>query len=127
MEKYNAVKEPDGTTNFNLREELKAPKALVAYRYNFVEMLAQYENMWDGHLESMKTVQHRIELEKSKNRPIHLARYRYRPKATEPDKRQIERMVAMDVIEPAQTEPGSLIVMGQQTDGTIRFCVGYGN
>lgn len=53
-------------------------------------MLAQFEAMWDGQHWSIKGVQHRIQLEKSEDRPLHSALYRSRPKPREFNKQKTD-------------------------------------
>lgn len=55
--------------------------------------------------------------------PINSALYQAGPKAVQFEKQEIGRMIAMDVIEPDQTELASLIVFVSKKDGTLRFCV----
>lgn len=40
------------------------------YRNKFIHMPTQFEGMQDGHLGSMKSVQHRIQLDKTDSQPL---------------------------------------------------------
>lgn len=76
VDRQNAVKEWDGNVNLNWRDEFQVANDYVSYRNKFVEMLTQFQNMCDGPLGSIKAVELRIELGKSKDRPIHSAAFR---------------------------------------------------
>lgn len=66
------------------------------------EMLQEFTNMWDGHLGTIKTVKHHIDLDPPEAKPIHSAPYRAGPAARQLKKSEIDKMLQMGVIEPAQ-------------------------
>lgn len=74
------------------------------YEEDFVNMVSEFDAVWDGHLGWSSIAILRIELTSDDNRPIHAAPYRAGPKPQEFERSEIERMLAMTVIEPAQTE-----------------------
>lgn len=88
-------------------------------------MLEQSENMWDGHLCSIKVMQHQVKLGKKDNRPIHSLLYCPGPKAREMENQEKYRMLAMDGIEPAQTGCASPIVFVPKNNGTFCICFNY--
>lgn len=75
----------------------------------FTRMLEKFESLWDGHLESIRAVQEGIELHKTDSQSIDSAPYRAGPKAREL-KKEIDQMLSVEVIEPAQTKYESPIV-----------------
>lgn len=81
--------------------------------------------MWDVQFWSTKAVQYRIELEQSKYRPIYSALYRADPKAREFEKQEMERILHMNVIKPAQTEWATPIMYLPRNDGPLRFWITY--
>lgn len=87
-------------------------------------MPKQFENMSDDYLGPIKTVQLRIELDKTDSRPICSAPCQGR-KPREFEKKEINEMLAIDVIDPAQTEWASSIVFVPNKDGALCFCVDY--
>lgn len=91
--------------------------------YKFTRMLEQFGSKWDGHLESIEAVQHRIKLDKTDRRPIHPAPYYAWPKAREFENQESNWMLAMDVIRPRQAELTSRIVFVPEKDGTFRHFV----
>lgn len=88
-------------------------------------MLEQFQSMWDGRLGTIKAAKHRIELTPPNARPIHSVPYRAGPVARTFEKTEIDRLLRMDVIEPAQTEWASPIVFAPKKDGSLRFSVEY--
>lgn len=80
--------------------------------------------MWNGHFGSIKTVQHRFELNEKDNRPIFPAPYHASWKVREFEKQEIIRILAMDSIEPVQAEQASPIVFVLK-NRTHYFCVEY--
>lgn len=89
-------------------------------------MLLKFKPMWDGHLGRVNMDRHQIELNSAKEPPIHLAPYRASPRAQEFEKHEINKKLAMDVIDKDQTEPAALIVFTAKKDGPLRICVDYG-
>lgn len=81
--------------------------------------------MWDGHLGRKSTAKHRVELVDPNTPPVPSAPYRAGPKARELEKTEINKVLAENIIEPAQTEWASPIVFAPKEDGTVRFCVDY--
>lgn len=104
VDQHNAVKFSDCNENLNWQLELQVPNEYVAYRHKFVPILSQFARMWDGHLQSIETAEHRVNLEKSKDRGIHSPPYRAGPKVTELEKLEIKGMLVVDNIEPAKTQ-----------------------
>lgn len=74
MNRNYAVKDSDGNLNLDWKDEFKVLYEFVAHHHKFVEILAKFKNMWEGHLGSIRVVQHRIELGEFKDRPIKSAR-----------------------------------------------------
>lgn len=60
--------------------------------------------MWDEYSIRIKATKHRIKLNSAGKRQIHVALFRAGPRARELENRLITKMLAMDVIETAQTE-----------------------
>lgn len=73
VDRHKAVKVSDRNANLNLQDESHVTIKYAAYRHKVVEMLGQFQNMWDIHLGSIKAVQKRTELKKSKDCPRHSA------------------------------------------------------
>ena len=75
-----------------------------------IQMLEPFAHMWDGHLGHIHAATHRIELVADDTLPVHCAPYRAGPNAREFERQEMQKMVDMGVIEPAQTEWASPIV-----------------
>lgn len=88
-------------------------------------MLTQIESMCNGHLDLIKAVKRRIELDTTGSRPIHSVSYRAGPKARESDKKEIDRMLGMEVIEPDQTEWALPVLLIRKKEDTLGFSVDY--
>lgn len=96
-----------------------------AFRGKITAILQQFESMWDGRFGSIKVVPQQIELDKTDNRPSHSSSYRAVPKPREFEKQDVDRMLAMDVVQPVQTEWASTMVLVSKKDGALRFSVYY--
>ena len=94
------------------------------YRFRIREMLRKYESMWDGSFEEISTVNHRIELHPG-TRPIAQHAYRAGAKVREAEQAEVHRMLEADIVEPAQSEWASPVVLFPKPDGSLRFCVDY--
>lgn len=70
---------------------------------------------------------HRIGLIKPDTVPIHSAPYRAGPKTSKFEKAEIDRMIAENVIDTAQTKWAAPIVVVLKKDETLRFCFDYQN
>ena len=78
--------------------------------------------MWSGRLGKIQTVDHHIP---TTGTPISSQPYRAGPQAREQIDTEIQRMLKMDVIEPATSPWSSPIVLIPKPDGSIRFCIDY--
>ena len=87
-------------------------------------MLRKYARMWDGSLGEISTTEHRIDLT-PEAKPVRSASYRAGPKAHKAESEEVERMLRAGVIEPAQSEWASPVVLVPKPDGTLRVCVDY--
>lgn len=70
-------------------------------------------------------VKHWLELVKTDNRPNHFVPYRPAHKVRLFEKKEVNQMAAMDVIEMAQTEWASLILFIPEKTKIPHFCEDY--
>ena len=103
-------------------EELDLSHVPEWLRERFRRMLKKYSKMWDGTLGEINTTVHRIELV-PETRPIAQAPYRAGPKAREIEAAEVQKMLEAGVIEPAQSEWASPVLLVPKPDGSMRFCV----
>ena len=96
----------------------------LRYQKRIRDMLRQYAHMWDGSLGEISTIEHRIDLTPDA-KPVRSALYRAGPKARKAESEEVERMLRAGVIELAQSEWASPVVLVPKPDGTLRFCVDY--
>jgi hypothetical protein len=80
--------------------------------------------MWDGHLGHVHYTSHRIDLVPGAKR-IHAQPYRAGPRAREAESAEVQRMLKARVIEPANSDWASPVVLVPKPDGSMRFCVDY--
>ncbi|CAN8071938.1 unnamed protein product, partial [Agarophyton chilense] len=81
--------------------------------------------MWSGHLGRIKATQHRIELLPD-SKPVYQQQYRAGPKAREKELKEVERMLREGVIEPANSDWASPVVLVEKKENNrMRFCVDY--
>lgn len=86
-----------------------------------LSMLSKLQHMRGGHFNRVREAKHRIKSTSANERPTHSAPYCAGPSAPEFEKHEIGKMLAMDVIEPDQTECAAPIVFAPKKDGTLRF------
>ena len=91
-----------------------------ATKHKVLQMLSKHSSMWQGHLGEMKVRPHRIAL-KPGAKPVHAHPYRAGPEARRIEESEITRMLDAKVIEPAQSEWASPVVMIPKSDGKIPF------
>ncbi|CAN8075928.1 unnamed protein product [Agarophyton chilense] len=94
-------------------------------RGRIIDLLEVFETMWSGHLGQIKATQHRIELLPD-SKPIYQQPYHAGPKAREVELKAVEQMLQEGVIEPANSDWASPVVLVQMKgDNRMRFCVDY--
>lgn len=60
--------------------------------------------MWNGHRDSIKTVQHQNDLNKTSDWPVHSGLFQTGSKAREREKQETDWMITIEAADPAQTE-----------------------
>lgn len=101
VDKHNPVRDLEGSENLNWCKKFQLSVEYFACLQKFVEMLVRFENMWDGPLKLLKERQHRIQLKKSKDRPIYSDQYSAASRQRKFEIRKIKIMLSMHGIEPA--------------------------
>lgn len=96
-----------------------------AYSDKCINRLIQLKRLWDWHFDSIMAVQQRIKLGKTDNRAIYSASCHAWPKETEVERQKINRMLAIDAIQPAQKYWASSISFAPKKDGTFHYCVDH--
>lgn len=124
-ELHNAANELDRTFNLNQRDELRVPSGFFAHPHKILEMLAQLWIMWDGHPVSINAVENQIELEKSKDCPIHSALTMHVLREENSREKKSKGFLQMDGLETAQTGWMSPIMFVPKKDFTFDFSVDY--
>jgi hypothetical protein len=88
-----------------------------------LEVLAAHKSMWTGGIVGeIAGVEHRIT---TSGGPIRQHPYRSGPRMREAEQKEVDRMLAMNVIEPSASEWASPVVLVPKPDGSLRFCVDY--
>lgn len=80
-------------------------------------MLPKFEPILDKHLGQIQVVRHEVDLIRSEKRQSHSVPYRAALLAREIESYDIDKMFAMNVIEPIQTESPSPTVFLQKISG----------
>lgn len=78
-----------------------------------------------GLLEHITASKHRIKLSNQGVRQIHCELYRPGPRTRAIGKAQLDRLLNLDVVEPAQKECAAPIDSVPKKDGTLQFSVDY--
>ena len=119
-QKSQAEDDSDWRSKINL-DHLE-DKTLVPH---IMAMLSKHSPMWQkGRLGKIDATEHRIELLPG-TKPIRQAPYRQGPYKRKETEKAIKEMLAAGVIEPANCEWASPVVLAPKPDGTQRFCVDY--
>ena len=80
--------------------------------------------MWSGDLGKIRATEHKIDL-KPDTRSLHQHPYRVGTESLKVLEDHINLQLAADVIEPAQSEWASPVLLAPKKDGTLRFCVDF--
>lgn len=121
----DALQEDSQQLTHNWPDEVDLSNNYGQYCQQFIDMLSEFEHMWDRHLGRINAAKHRIELNDRNTAPVHSTPYRAGPKTRGFERVKIDKMLVGNIIEPAQTEWASPIVFAPKEDGTLRFCVDY--
>ena len=105
-------------------EEVNLDHLTKDYADKVRSMLNEHKTMWHGTLGKIKAPPHRIQL-KEGTKPHHAHPYRAGPKARAVEEEHVLKMRDQGVIEPAQAEWASPVVIVPKPDGSLRFCVDY--
>lgn len=108
-----------------LKQDWRDEIYLPAQHKAMINMLGQFEQMWDSQLGLTRAAKHRIELTFPDSHLIHSAPYWAGPKGRSFEKDEIDKMVALKVIESAQTKWPSPIMSSTKKDGSLWFCTDY--
>lgn len=79
-------------------------------------------SMSNRHLGHISTAIHTVEFGPPGNKPIESVSYLLRTRTRDFEKNEIENMLLMSVIEPAQTNLALPVVVTFRTDGELLFC-----
>lgn len=104
---------------------MSVPDKYASNRDEFGNMLGPFTSMWEGHIEGVSTVKHRVDVETSSMCAVHSVLYRAAPKARDLKKSETNNVSAMNVIAPVWTEWASPVLFVSRRDETLRFCVYY--
>ena len=96
----------------------------VAYKEKLTTMLEKHQQMWDGHLGSIKATRHYIELTEDA-RPARSHPYRAGPTQRELEKKEVEKMLKKGVIELSTSEWAAHVVFAPKKDGSLMLCIDY--
>ena len=121
-ENVSTVRSVADSADESWKEKLDLSSMPEPLRPQVLSMLEKHSGMWNGNLGSIDGVKHRIE---TSGAPVHGQPYRAGLKSRELIAKEIERMQTMGVIEEAEGEWASPVVLVPKSDGTMRFCVDY--
>jgi len=96
----------------------------LSQRTRIMRVLEKHETVLAGKLGTVKATEHRINL-KPGSKPVNMPPYRAGPLKRDQIREQIEYQLDAGVIEPAQTEWASPVLLAPKKDGTQRFCVDF--
>ena len=88
------------------------------------DMLAPHKDMWSGDLGKIRATKPHIDLRPDTG-PLHQHPYRAGPEWRKVLEENINLQLAADVIEPAQSDWASPVLLGPKEDRTARFCVDF--
>jgi transposase InsO family protein len=120
----SAPKTPNTSSSEQTQQEADLAHLEISEQQAVRKILYPHSSMWDGTLGEVRVTEHRIELQAGA-RPVYQAPYRAGQKGRDVEKKEVERMLQAGVIEPANSEWASPVVLITKKDGSIRFCVDY--
>lgn len=112
------------TQKNDLRTETELLHDYSPYRAKFINILSEFQYISDRQTGQIKAAKPRIELDSAGEHPIHSAPYPTGLRAQKFEKQKIYKMLATDVIEPAQTEWAALF-FAPKKDGIVQFFMDY--
>lgn len=107
----------------NWKDTIYIPPEYAAYRTQFINLLEHFKEMWNGYFGKIITATHRYKLSSPDARPNRAVPDRAGSKARRAEKKEIDKMLALKVIEPAKAEHDSSILLAPKKDRTPRFCI----
>jgi len=116
-------KEPSSTWQQKVEAQLTNLRD-PTLKSEILAMLERHSQMWSGKLGEIAATEHRIRL-KPNTDPIRQTPYRAGHQNRKLINEQVESMLKAGVIEAAQSEWASPVVMVPKKDGSARFCVDY--
>ena len=96
----------------------------ASLRERVMALLEKYSTVFEGKLGQISATEHHINL-KPGTIPILQQPYRAGPEKREHIREQIEYQLAAGVIEPAQSEWASPVLLAPKKDGQQRFCIDF--
>lgn len=87
-------------------------------------MMSEYASMLDGHLGRIKIAKQRYQLSKETVR-VHSHFYRAKPRKRQLRRDEVYKLLKYNVAKAATTERTFSVVFAPETDGNLRFRVGY--
>jgi transposase InsO family protein len=112
------------STPITWKEDVNIGHLNLSEQQTVVDMLSKHAEMWNGKLGEISVTKHRIELVPNA-RPVYQAPYRAGKQSREIENTEVQRMLKAGVIEPANSEWASPVVLITKKDGSVRFCVDY--
>jgi hypothetical protein len=106
------------------REDVDLALLTPQERERVFQILGKHRSMWDGRLGHVHSTSHHIDLVPGA-KPVHARPYRAGARAREAESFELQRMLKAGVIEPANSEWASPVVLVPKPDGSMRFCIDY--
>lgn len=88
-------------------------------------MLEEFQTISDGYIEQASVAKHYIELEPCSQRSIHLTPCRAGFRAKNFEIKEVEPILAENVIESARTEWGAVLILAPKKYGSVRIRAAY--
>jgi hypothetical protein len=108
----------------NWREDVDLNQLTPQRRERVFRVLGKHLSMWDGRLGHAHATSHRIDLIPGA-KLVHVRPYRAYNRSPEAESTEVLRMLRAGVIEPANSEWASHVVIVPKPDGSMRFYIDY--
>lgn len=118
QQQYNGL-DRDWLVNVNIGVQY------VDRRQEILDMPATFQQIWDGRLSRIDMAKYRIDLASQDVRLVNSASYRAGPETRKIEMIKIDKMLHMNVREPAHCEWSSLTLFAPKKDGSLHFCIDY--
>lgn len=126
MAKQEAGKERvEGALEKDWFKDVQLPAKFEEHHPAFLDIVKEFQSMWDGHLEHIFVAKLLIDLISDEVWPVHFTLYQAMPAARQFTTAEMNPMLSEKVIEPVTRKWAAPVVFATNKQGSLRICVHY--